>query len=333
MPPMPIPPRQCLKALLLALCCASFPAATFSAECLSRPVTLMVPYPAGGLSDVIARSLSQPLSKQVGQPVVVENLGGASGSIAAQKVLAAPADGQMIFMGSPNELILAPLATAAIKVRHTQFQSLGPVTGNPLTLLVRADLPVTSFDELITYARDPRNKQLSYGSVGTGSLYHFAAEDLSARAGISMLHVPYKGGAPLLQDMGAGLVDLAIFPWATQYRGLAGQGRLKILAMASRTRESLAPDVPATGESRLLKDFEFSTWAGFFVRKETPASTVACLHEALARTLVQPEVKQAILATGSNPVNALPLDAAQRLMADEAARFQALAKSIKLEPQ
>lgn len=327
--------RFCLKASLLALCSATtlLAAPAAGAACVSRPVTLMVPYPAGGLSDVIARSIHLSLSKQLGQPVLVENLGGAGGAIAAQKVLAAPADGHMVFLGSPNEVILTPLANAAVKLRHDQFRLLGPVTFNPMVLLARKDLPAQSIDELITLARTPGGKPLSYGSVGYGSLYHFAGEDLSTRVGVAMLHVPYKGGAPLLQDMGAGLVDFTMMPWATMYRGLADQGRLKILGWVGPRREKFAPEAPAFAEGRLLKDFEYSTWAGLMVRKETPDATAVCLHQALTTTLEQPEVQQAILSTGSMPAAARTLDESAKQFAAEAARFQALAKRINLQPQ
>ncbi|MDM0109661.1 tripartite tricarboxylate transporter substrate binding protein [Variovorax sp. J22R24] len=326
-----IPSR--LKRSFVALCCGVALVGPAAAACVYRPVTLLVPYPAGGLSDVIARTLNVPLSQQLGQPVLVENLGGAGGSIAAQKALSAPADGHMLFLGSPNEVILTPLANAAVKLRHDQFTLVGPVTVNPLVLLVRKDLPVRSVDELVTYARNPANKPLSYGSVGYGSLYHFAGEELSARVGVQMLHVPYKGGAPLLQDMGSGQVDFTMMPWATMYRGLAQDGRLRIAGWVGPRRDELAPDVPAFGEGTLLKDFEYSTWAGVMVRKETPPATLACLHQALSNVLTQPEIKQAILNTGSRPAAPQSLDESARRLVAEAARFQALAKTIHLQPQ
>lgn len=324
--------RFSFKLASLALC-AAVAGVPAQASCVSKPVTLLVPYPAGGASDVIARSLNQALSNQLGQPVLVDNLAGAGGTIAAQKVLAAPPDGHMVFLGSPNEVILTPLANAAVKLRHDQFRLLGPVTFNPLVLLARKDLPAQSIDEMITYARNPANKPLSYGSVGYGSLYHFAGEDLAARTRTTMLHVPYKGGAPLLQDMGAGLVDFTLLPWSTSYRGLADAGRLKILGWVGPRRESLAPDVPAFGEGKLLKDFEYTTWAGLMVRKDTPPATVACLHQALGAALAQPEIQQALAATGSRPAAPRSLDESAQMFAAEAARFQALAKSINLQPQ
>ncbi len=133
--------------------------------------------------------------------------------------------------------------------------------------------------------------------------------------------------------MGANLVDFTMMPWATMYRGLADQGRLKILGWVGPHREALAPEVPAFGEGKLLPGFEYATWAGLMVRKETSNATAACLHQALAATLQQPEVQQAILATGSKPAAPRSLEESAREFTAEAVRFQALAKSINLQPQ
>src|SRR5437868_2121305 len=127
-----------------------------------KPVNLMVPYPAGGPSDVIARIFSAPLGKELGQPVLVENLGGAAGAVAAQKVLAAPADGYYLFQGSPNEVILAPLANVAVKLKAEDFRLVHPVAESVMVFLVRKDLPVNSVDELIALARKSGDKPLTY---------------------------------------------------------------------------------------------------------------------------------------------------------------------------
>jgi len=328
--PQPSSLRSIASLALAAFCAIQ---AHASDACVSKPVTLVVPYPAGGLSDVIARTLHSALSRQLNQPVLVENLSGASGSIAANKVLSAPADGHTVFLGSPNEVILAPLANAAIKLRHDQFRVLNPVTYNPLVLLARRDLPAQNVDELIALARTPGNKPLTYGSVGYGSLYHFAGEDLAEQTRAPLTHVPYKGGAPLLQDLGGGVLDFVMLPWGTMYRGMAEQGRLKIMGWVAPQRDALAPDVPAFGEGKLLKGFEYSTWAGLMVRKETPAATLACLHQALATVLNQSEIQQALAGTGSRPAKPQTLETSARQFDAEALRFQALAKRVNLQPQ
>lgn len=162
----------------LALAALSLAGGGWAQSFPQRPVTLMVPYPAGGVSDVIARTVNTALGKQLGQPVVVENLGGVSGAIAAQKTLSAPADGYLLFQGSPNELILSPLANAAVKFKSEDFRLLQMISVAPLAVIARADLPVSNGDELAAYAaRMAREgRPLTYASVGPGSFYHFMGE-------------------------------------------------------------------------------------------------------------------------------------------------------------
>ena len=160
----------------------------------AKPVTLMVPYPAGGLSDVVARMVNVPLGKQLQQPVIVENVGGVSGAIAAQKVLSAPSDGYYFFQGSPNELILSPLANAAVKFKSEDFRMVQTVGAAQIAFLARKDIPVNTVDEFIDYARKmaKEGKPVTYASVGQGSFYHLLGEHLSKVTGIEMTHVPYN---------------------------------------------------------------------------------------------------------------------------------------------
>ena len=193
--------------------------AAFAQNYPSKPVSLMVPYPAGGPSDAAARIFTAPLGKELGQQVIVDNLGGVSGALAAQKVLAAPADGYYLFQGSPNEVILAPLANAAVKLKAEDFRLVHPVTDAVMVVVARKDLPANNMDELIALARKSADKPLTYGSVGIGSLYHLILEDVQQRTGIQLIHAPYKGNAPLLPDIGGGQVDFAVLVYS------AGHGR------------------------------------------------------------------------------------------------------------
>src|SRR5688572_30135297 len=152
----------------------------------SKTVNLMVPYPAGGPSDAAARIFTVPLGKELGQQVVVENLGGVAGAIAAQKVLAAPADGYYIFQGSPNEVILSPLANAAVKLKTEDFRLVQPTADAVMVFVARKDLPANNVDELIALARKSPDKPLSYGSVGIGSLYHLILEKMQQQTGIRL---------------------------------------------------------------------------------------------------------------------------------------------------
>ncbi|RWA53418.1 ABC transporter substrate-binding protein [Cupriavidus sp. UYMSc13B] len=299
----------------------------------SRVVTLLVPYPAGGLSDSIARALNVSLGRSLGQQVIVENLGGVSGALAAQKVLNAPADGYLVFLGSPNEVILSPLINAAVKLKAEDFRLLGQATVNPLVLVARKELPVQSADELIALAKARRDNSLSYGSVGIGSMYHLLTESLAQRTGIQVTHVPYKGMAPLLQDMGGNSVDFAILPYATSFRGLADTGRIKLLGWLGNTRSRLDPAVPAVGEGKTLKNFSHATWAGLMVRKGTPDDIVARLHTALNKALQDPEVRRQLQATGSEVAAPMSQEEADRKLHEETTKFRAMARSIHLEPQ
>lgn len=300
-----------------------------------KPVTLMVPYPAGGVSDVIARSLNNVLAKHLGQPVIVENLGGASGGIAAQKVLNSPPDGHVIFQGSPNELILAPLSNAAVKYKPEDFRLVQMITINPLVMLARKDLPASNGDELVAYARQlaTEGKPLTFASVGPGSLYHLLGEQLAKVTGIPMTHVPYKGGAPAVQDLMGGQVDIFMTPYGKGQVQLVEDGKLKAPAVLSADRQELFKKVPTLNESKALKGFVFETWAGFFVHKDTPEPVVQALHKALSEVANDTSVRNALEAQAMIVPRPQPLAALGKLYAENTTRYQTIAKSMRLQAQ
>lgn len=322
-------------ALSLLPLCLALGAGTASAAdpYPSKTVTLLVPYPAGGLSDSIARALAAPLTKALGQQVIVDNLGGVSGALAAQKVLSAPADGYMLFLGSPTEVILAPLANSAVKLRAEDFRLVTQLTINPLMVVARKDLPANTIDELVALGRKPGAAPLNYGSVGIGSMYHMLTEAMAAQTGMTVTHVPYKGMAPLIQDMGGNNVDFAILPYATSFRGLADTGRMKMIGWVSETRSPLDKDVSAFGEGKQLPTFSHRTWAGLMVKKGTPDDVVKAIHKAIAEAMRDPEARKQLAATGSEiaPINAQA--EADELLVSETAKFRVIAKSINLQPQ
>jgi tripartite-type tricarboxylate transporter receptor subunit TctC len=257
----------------------------------TKPVNLMVPYPAGGPSDAIARIMNTPLGKELGQQVLVENLGGVSGALGAQKVLAAPADGLYVFQGSPNEVILAPLANAAVKLRTEDFRLVHPVADAVMVFVTRKDLPVNSVDELIALARKSSDRPLTYGSVGIGSLYHLILENVQTSTGVKLAHVPYKGNAPLLQDLGGGQVDFAVLVYSAAMGALAEQGRIKVIGQLGAQRSDLLKNVPTAGEGQALKGFAYKIWTGFMVPKSTPEDVVVRLHGAIGKALQDPGVR------------------------------------------
>jgi len=299
----------------------------------AKPVNLMVPYPAGGPSDAIARILNTALSKELGQPVLVENLGGASGAIAAQKVLSAPADGYYIFQGSPNEVILSPLANASVRLKAEDFRLVHPVADAVMVVLTRKDLPVNNVDDLIALARKSQDKPLSYGSVGVGSLYHFIVENMQQVTGAKFTHVPYKGNAPLLQDVGGGQVDFAVLVYSAAMGAMADQGRLKVIGQLGATRSELLKNLPTVGEGQALKNFNYKIWTGFMVPKNTPEPVVQRLHAAVGRTLRDPSVLSQLALQTQVPSPGVSLAEAAKFFEVETARYRALAKSINLQPQ
>ena len=327
--------RITIKRATALLACLALAAGASAQTFPSKPVTLLVPYPAGGLSDVIARTVNSALGKQLGQPVIVENLGGASGSIAAAKALNAPADGQLIFQGSPNELILAPLALSAVKFKSEDFRLVQMIATAQIAFLARKDLPVNSVDEFLDYARKQakEGRPVTFASVGPGSFYHILGEHLAKTTGIPMTHVPYKGAAPANQDLIGGQVDIFLAPYGKMYDGLQKDGKIKILAMLNDKREDSTRQYPLITESKQLKDFDFNIWTGYFVRKDTPEPVVQALHKALTETLSDPAVHAGLEANSQLTAKPLPLAAVGKAYADGTAQFRAIAKAINLQAQ
>lgn len=320
--------QRSIAGLLLAAA-----GAVFAQSYPTKTVNLMVPYPAGGPSDAAARIFTTPLGKELGQPVIVENLGGASGAIAAQKVLSAPADGYYLFQGSPNEVILAPLANAAVKLKAEDFRLVHPMTDAVMVFVARKDLPANSVDELIALARKSRDKPLTYGSVGVGSLYHLIMEDVQHRTGTQMIHAPYKGNAPLLTDIGGGQVDFAVLVYSAAMGAMADQGRLKVIGQLGGQRSELLKDVPTVSEGKELKDFSYKIWSGFMVPKNTPEDVVQRLHKAIGATLKDPAVRSQLAVQTQLASPQMSLAEAAKFYDAEIARYRAIAKSINLQPQ
>ena len=328
-----------MKFSLKPICCAFVSlllvttslAQTFPA----KPVTLMVPYPAGGVSDVIARTLNVTLAKHLGQPVIVENLGGAGGAIAAQKVLHSLADGHLIFQGGPNELILAPLSNSAVKYKSEEFRLVQMITINPMAVLARKDLPVNNGDELIAYAKKAADAgtPMTYASVGPGSMYHLLGEHMSKQTSIAMTHVPYKGGAPAQQDLMGGLVDIFMTPFGKSHGQLVDDGKLKVVGVLSSERQAMFKKAPTLNESKALKGFVFEMWSGYFVRKDTPESVVQALHKALSEVANDPAVRAALEAQAMVVPRPQPLTAMNKVYSDNIARYRAIAKAINLQPE
>jgi tripartite-type tricarboxylate transporter receptor subunit TctC len=323
------------RFLSAALCLLTVASASMAQTYPNKPVSLLVPYPAGGVSDVIARIVSPALSKKLGEAVIVENIGGASGGIAAQKVLNSPSDGYLIMQGSPNELILGPLANSAIKFKSEDFRLVQMIGSAQIAFLVRGDMPVKDVDSFLAFAKKSaqEGKPLSYASVGPGSFYHLLGEQLSKETKIPMTHVPYKGAGPAMQDLIGGQIDFFLAPYGKNSDELAKQGRIKILAMLNSKRLDAVKDYPAISESKGLKGFVYSIWTGYFVKKDTPEVIAQTLNKALGEVLEDPTVKSGLDANSLLIAKPLSLNELNKVYGDGTAQFRAIAKSIHLQPQ
>lgn len=301
----------------------------------SKPITLMVPYPAGGLSDIIARKVHVALAAELKQPVIIENLGGAGGAIAAQKVLNAPADGYTLFQGSPNELILAPLATKAIKYKPDDFRLVQQIAQAPIAIAARKDFPANNARELLAHIRQAAKdgKSVSYASVGVGSFYHLMGEAMSRRAGAPMLHVPYKGGSLILQDLLAQQIDLFITPYGAPHVAMEKDGKIKFITALSAAPQRLIPHIRSIDEAAEFKGFHYTIGSAYYVHKDTPQPIVEALHRALTKVMFDTELRATLTAQGQELAQPLRLDDAAKAYADEIKLYQDIAKAIKLQAQ
>jgi tripartite-type tricarboxylate transporter receptor subunit TctC len=295
----------------------------------------MIPYPAGGLSDIVARKLNGELGKHLNQAVIVENLGGASGSIAAQKVLNSPSDGYYIYQGSPNELILAPLAISAVKYKSEDWRAIRTIATFPIVLMVGAGLGVNNIDELAALGkkRAAEGKPLVYGSVGIGSFYHLIGENFSAMAGAKMTHVPYKGAADLGKDFLGGTVDIFFTPYGQNAQAMVDTGKIKFVGVLQDKRFDPIKAVPTASESQGFKSFFYAISSSYFVKKDTPEAIVNTLNAAFNKTFQNAEIRAWFASQGGVLGGDETLPEAQKFYQGETDKFRRIARDIKLEPQ
>lgn len=300
----------------------------------NKMITLVVPYPAGGPSDVVGRKIQPQLMKSLGQNLIVDNTSGANGSLGIQRVINAGADGYTASLGTPMELVQAPLALAAVKYKPEDMRLAGIVMNTNMVLVGRKSLPFNTVEELIKYAKNPNNKELSYGSLGPGSMYHLVAERFKQQTKINMLHVPYKGGAPLMQDLLGEQIDLVFFPLAGNLPSLIESGQIKAFGITTTSAHPNFPKIPPISQVKGLKDFLFDIWIGVELPKGTPEPVMKKWHQAVADLKDSPDVKKAIEDMGGRqPQQSLSQADLDKFYKQEIQRYQSIAKSINLEAQ
>jgi tripartite-type tricarboxylate transporter receptor subunit TctC len=262
----------------------------------TRPVTMVVPFAAGGPTDLLGRVMAAAMSEKLGQQIIVENAGGAGGMTGANRVAKAAPDGYQFVLGGSGALVYnqflykKPLFNAA-----TDFAPVAMIAEQPLVLITRKDLPANTLPDFIAYARE-KQAAMTYGSAGAGSTAHLACVLLSAAIGAHPTHVPYRGGGPALQDLQAGRIDFLCEFVSTALPQIEGH-TVKAIATMSRNRAAVLPELPTVHEQGIA-DFDAASWLGFFLPKGTPSPIVARLHDAAVAAMEMSTVQERLKGFG-----------------------------------
>ncbi|NDZ17639.1 hypothetical protein C7T35_36865 [Variovorax sp. WS11] len=298
----------------------------------ARSISLKVAYSAGGPADTAARQMQVPLQAALEQTVIVENAPGAGGSLATMAYLATPPNGTTLLVLTGNDAVLNPLSLSSAKYRSEHLRPIHPLIVSEFVLVTGNPQPPSGIDALVAHAK-AAPKELSFGNWGIGSSPHLITEDLRAQTGIKLLDVPYKGVAPMVQDLIGRQLDYAFLPLAGTTQGMIESGKLKAVAMASPTRTVNLPDVPAAGESKLLKGFDYTVWPGVFVHAATPEAVVKKLHQHISTIVGSAAYQKWSRETGNKSLSAMSLNEVTALYASEQSRSKRLAAAMKLAPQ
>jgi tripartite-type tricarboxylate transporter receptor subunit TctC len=308
--------------LLAATLAVVAPAANAADAYPCQVLKIVSPYPAGGTTDILARLLTPGLAKGLGVPVIVDNKAGASSNIGTESVIRSLPDGCTALLGN-NTGIAINRNLFPLKVDPTRdLTAVGLVASTPLLLYVNAELPAKSVAELVDLLKKSPEKY-SYASGGSGSPQHLLGEMIKMQKGVSMVHIPYRGQGPALQDVLGGMVPIA-FETVTALTPQLKSPRIRVLAITSAQRFAKLPDVPTMNESG-FKDFAFENWYGLFVPAKTPASQVQRLSQELQKTLKSPDVMAKLADLGSRDVSGTS-DQASRFIAKEIPQWEAVVK-------
>jgi tripartite-type tricarboxylate transporter receptor subunit TctC len=289
----------------------------------SKSIRLVVPFPAGGTTDILARAVAQRLTETMGQSVVVDNRAGAGGNIGADLVAKAPPDGYTLLMGTVGTHAINASLYAKMPYDHARdFAPIILVAGVPNVLVVNPALPVNSVQELIAYGKANPGK-LNFASSGNGTSIHLSAELFKTMTGVQMAHVPYKGSAPALVDLIGGQVQL-MFDNLPSALPQIKAGKLKALAVTSAQRSTVLPDVPTVAESG-LPGFEASSWFGLLAPAGTPKDIIAKLNGEVVKWLATPEAKERLATQGAIPAGLSPDDFTRHIAA-ETVKWQKVVK-------
>ncbi len=318
--------RLILTATGTAAAAAAAPLAAARAQAEwspNRPVRIVVPFAAGGSTDVTARLVGEALAERLGQPVVIDNRPGAAGNIASEHVARSAPDGYTLIMATTTTHATNPALyrNLPFDVRR-DFTAVSLVAFTPNLLVVHPSVRANSVAELVALAKAEPGR-LNYGSAGPGSSQHLSAALFAQRAGIEMTHVPYRGGAPAAADLVAGRIQL-VFNAVIEVLPQVRAGQLRALGVTTRNRATQLPDVPAIGET--IPGFELAVWVGLFAPSGTPAPAVARISREVQALLRTPRLKDRIVELGSEPVGT----SAEEFAAFHAAELPKIAELVRL---
>ena len=316
----------------LKLCAATlgllFSVGVVAQDYPSKPLRMIVPFPPGGVTDIVARAVAAKLAIELGQSVVVENRAGASGVIGAEAGARSPADGYTLVMGNISTLAINPVTFAKLPYDPiASFDAISMVAVQPLIVAVHPSLPVKSLSELVQYAKSQPGK-LNYGTAG--SSIHLAVEFFSTAAGIKMNHIPYKGSAPALTDLIGGQVQVLFDPFSSIYPFVVS-GKVRALAVTTDKRSATSPTLPTVAESGYA-NFDVSSWQGIVVPAGTPQAVIQRLNRDLVKVLSTPEMKERFAQYSAVTAASTP-EQFSSYIKQENARWQKVAIDAGVKPE
>lgn len=284
----------------------------------SKPIRIVIGFPAGGPLDQHARLLSDKLQAALGQPVVIDYKAGAGGTVGAQEVMRAPADGYTLLLANTGTMVINPALYQKLPYQTLRdFVPVARTAMQPLALLVNPNVPAKTLPEFVAYAKS-KPGQINYGSAGNGGISHLVPEMFKNRTGLFMVHIPYRGSAPAFTDLMAGQVQFMAesIPQAANYHK---QGKVRALAVTSKERNPALPDIPTVMETG-IKNFEVVGFYGFLAPAHTPKEVVNKLSDAFRQVLTQPDIRQRMTTQGADPAF-LPAEDFSKFLAAEMPRW------------
>ena len=315
---------------LLRLLALLIPVFAWAQAYPSKPVKMIIGFPAGGPADIFGRSLAQGMAAELGQPVVVENISGVGGVLGVERGLKSAPDGYTLTLNSASPLVIAPFSLARLPYDvKTDIALITVVVRVPEVLAVHPSLPVSSFQDLISYAKANPGK-VNFGSAGAGSITHLAGELLKSEAKIDLVHVPYKGAAPAVTDLVGGQVQMGIFDVPVLLQHIRA-GRLKALAVTSAKRAETLPDVPTTVEMK-YPNVTSDNWYGLIMPAATPAEIQKRVHSAAVAALKSQAVSEQFAKVGGVAAPGTPQDYA-RFLEEEQVKWGKVVKAISFKEQ